>query len=426
MDDPQQQQQPAASSAGSGQPQPQEQGREPQQRPPAAGGQTPAAAATDDNKAAASTAVLAGEQTPPSGAEAVAPVDAAAADAASTSQGQQQQAARAAASSDAAPAQQQPPPPQQQQQHRQPQQQQQQASSWDSGGSVLDSRGSNKPKLAGNLFDVVKSEMMQLKLDNGKLTKRVEGLSKRGSASETATAALQQQAATLAAQLERLTKKVDALASSHATATAAAQALRKEVNALLAARESAGAGGVGDGAGRMHGMHPHPAHLDAHLVPAAASLLGAAGHTLLPPVCARPGIVGVQLLLQPRYQWGVVAALASTSMLGLWLVLHPKRAGLPQLLRLVVCVLALLNGILAVLLGLWLLVMQGLAFAHHASVHHFVHHQQQQHGPAQQPAVVFMGSGVTLDGGVLAVPPVPMLGNGSEWPAAAAGAAAPL
>jgi hypothetical protein len=34
---------------------------------------------------------------------------------------------------------------------------------------------------------------------------------------------------------------------------------------------------------------------------------------------------------------------------------------MPQVLRLVVCVLALLNGILAVLLGLWLLVMQGLA-----------------------------------------------------------------
>jgi hypothetical protein len=235
---------------------------------------------------------------------------------------------------------------------------------------VLDSRGSNKPKQAGNLFDVVKGEMMQLKLDQGKLSKKVDGLMKRSSDFDATAAALQQQQAALSAQVERLSKKLDALIGTQAAAAAAQQQLRKDVSMLLAAQKEQGArqrvryphspaGAAGPGAG--YGVGPDTVLSDLRAAGQPGVLVDAPGRALLPPVCARLPGDEPPLLLQSRYQWSVVTALAGTSLLGLWLVLHPKSWGMPQVLRLVVCVLALLNGILAVLLGLWLLVMQGLA-----------------------------------------------------------------
>jgi hypothetical protein len=116
-------------------------------------------------------------------------------------------------------------------------------------------------------------------------------------------------------------------------------------------------------------------------------------------VCASAAGGLLPLLPRQEYQWAVVAALAGTSLLGLWLLLHPRGARLPSLLRLLLCVLALLNGVLAVLLGLWLLVVQGVLLAHLAA--HQAQHQQ---------TVLLMG-----DPRYTSVPAVRMITNGSAW-----------
>jgi hypothetical protein len=313
-------------------------------------------------------------------------------------------------------------PPQQQQQQQQPARTVQTASSSspngngngangaqqrDSGGSVLDSRGSNKPKQAGNLFDVVKSEMMQLKLDQGKLSKKVDSLTKRSSDFEATAVSLQHQQATLSSQVDRLSKKLDALIGTQAAALAQQQQLRKDVGALLAAQKeqrrgyARGAGRAGPSTGRMDGFGMGGPEVvipgGVHMPSQPGSSLDTPRKPLLPPVCARPALEQPSLLMQSKYQWSVVTALAGTSLLGLWLVLHPKSStqGFPQVLRLVVCVLALLNGVLAVLLGLWLMVMQSLA----------LHQQQQASLIGTDPRV--------------SVPMYRMLSNGSAWDTAA-------
>lgn len=287
--------------------------------------------------------------------------------------------------------------------HPTPQQQQQAQSGPTNGGgiaqqardtgSVLDSRGSNKPKQAGNLFDVVKSEMMQLKLDQGKLTKKVDALTKRSSDFEATAAALQQQQAALSSQLDRLSKKLDALIGTQAAANAAQQQLRKDVSTLLAAHKEqrgyAARRSVATPGGARCGVMQDEDMPDVHVTAEPGSSLDTPRRPMMPPVCARPPPEEPPLLLQSKYQWSVVTALASTSLLGLWLVLHPKSWGFPHVLRLVVCVLALLNGILAVLLGLWLLVMQGLA-------------------AQQQRVLLFMDPHMSM-------PVHRMLSNGSTW-----------
>lgn len=277
-------------------------------------------------------------------------------------------------------------------------------------GSVLDSRGSNKPKQAGNLFDVVKSEMMQLKLDQGKLSKKVDGLTKRSSDFEATAASLQHQQAALSSQVDRLSKKLDALIGTQAAALAQQQHLRKDVAALLAAQKqeqrrgyARSTGRGGPSSGRMDGgfsMGSGPEVVipgGVHIPSQPGSSLNTPRKPLLPPVCARPRLEEPSLLMQSKYQWSVVTALAGTSLLGLWLVLHPKSStqGFPQVLRLIVCVLALLNGVLAVLLGLWLMVMQSLAL-----------HQQQQ-------------ASLIITDPRVSVPMYRMLSNGSAWDTAA-------
>jgi hypothetical protein len=262
---------------------------------------------------------------------------------------------------------------------------------------VLDSRGSNKPKQAGNLFDVVKSEMMQLKLDQGKLAKKVESLTKRSGDFEAVATALQQQQAALSSQVERLSKKLEALIGTQAAANAAQQQLRKDVSTLLAAqKEQRGyprhhhrRRHVPESGGAECGVARDTVLPDVYVTAQPGSVLDTPKRPLMPPVCARLPAEEPPLLLQSKYQWSVVTALASTSLLGLWLVLHPKSWGCPQMLRLVICVLALLNGILAVLLGLWLLVMQGLA--------------------AQQQRVLLLADPR------LSMPVYRMLSNGSAW-----------
>jgi hypothetical protein len=267
---------------------------------------------------------------------------------------------------------------------------------------VLDSRGSNKPKQAGNLFDVVKSEMMQLKLDQGKLSKKVDVLTKRSSDFDATAAALQQQQAALSSQIERLSKKLDALVGTQAAANAAQQQLRKDVSVLLAEKHKEQRGFYYQRRSSVAGRGARGVDFedvlsqDVHVTAEPGSSLDTPRRPLVPPVCARPPGEVQPLLLQSRYQWSVVTALASTSLLGLWLVLHPKSLGFPQVLRLVVCVLALLNGVLAVLLGLWLLVMQGLA--------------------VQQQRVLLLSTDPRMS-----MPVYRMLGNGSGW-----GDAAPL
>jgi hypothetical protein len=275
---------------------------------------------------------------------------------------------------------------------------------------VLDSRGSNKPKQAGNLFDVVKSEMMQLKLDQGKLSKKVDGLTKRSSDFEATAASLQHQQAALSSQVDRLSKKLDALIGTQAAALAQQQHLRKDVAALLAAQKqeqrrgyARSTGRGGPSSGRMDGgfsMGSGPELVipgGVHIPSQPGSSLNTPRKPLLPPVCARPRLEEPSLLMQSKYQWSVVTALAGTSLLGLWLVLHPKSStqGFPQVLRLIVCVLALLNGVLAVLLGLWLMVMQSLAL-----------HQQQQ-------------ASLIITDPRVSVPMYRMLSNGSAWDTAA-------
>jgi hypothetical protein len=257
----------------------------------------------------------------------------------------------------------------------------------------LDSRGSNKPKQAGNLFDVVKSEMMQLKLDQGKLTKKVDGLTKRSGDFEGVATALQQQQAALSSQVERLSKKLDALIGTQAAANAAQQQLRKDVSTLLAAQKDQRGHHrrrhASESGGTEWGVTHNTVLPDVHVTQQPSGALDTPRRPLMAPMCARPPAEQPPLLLQFKYQWSVVTALAGTSLLGLWLVLHPKSWRCPQVLRLVVCVLALLNGILALLLGLWLLVMQGLA--------------------AQQQRVLLLA-----DPG-LSTPVYRMLSNGSAW-----------
>lgn len=75
--------------------------------------------------------------------------------------------------------------------------------------ALLEGRGSNKPKQAGNLFDVIKSEMLQLKLEQGKLTKKLDSLSKRHSELEQTTNRLHQQNQELKQAFHTLASSID-------------------------------------------------------------------------------------------------------------------------------------------------------------------------------------------------------------------------
>jgi flagellar motor protein MotB len=243
--------------------------------------------------------------------------------------------------------------PQQSQQQQGKQQQQQRET-----GSVLDSRGSTKPKQAGNLFDVIKSEMLQLKLDQGKVAKRLDSLGKRSTDVEALAALLQQQQAHFQAQLEGLSARLDALATAHAQAELRRE-LQQSSHAAAGSTGGPGAGAAGSAFGSVHQHHPqgtvNPDEFDvmgnepavrSQLCPKPVAASGMAPSGVLP------------LLYQPLYQWSVVAALAVTAPLGLPFLLQSNNSSFPKGARLLVCCLAVVNGLLAVVLSVWLVVLR--------------------------------------------------------------------
>jgi hypothetical protein len=236
----------------------------------------------------------------------------------------------------------------QQQQPAVPQQQQQQQKKAPlrEGASVLESWSSTaKPKQAGNLFDIIKSEMMQLKLDQSKVSKKLDGLAKRSSDFEAAVTLLQQQHAQVLAQIENLTTRLEKVAEQQQQQAAAARQFMSHHQIP----GPAGAAAPG-GPGVLH-------HAHVHLQPGGSSMPGhgmGAGASI--PVC-ESHLHQRQLLLQAHFQWGIVTALSLTCVLGLCLLLHPRCDLLPSWLRVAVCCLAVLNGLLAGLLSVWLLVV---------------------------------------------------------------------
>jgi hypothetical protein len=219
--------------------------------------------------------------------------------------------------------------------------------------SVLESWSSTaKPKQAGNLFDIIKSEMMQMKLDQSKVSKKLDGLSKRSTDFEAVVTLLQQQHAQVLAQIDNLTSRLEKVAEQQQQQAAAARQFMAHHH-QMPGPPGAAAPGV---PGVLH--HPHLHH--PHLHSGGQSMPGhgmRAGPSI--PVC-ESHLHQQQLLLQPHFQWGIVTALSLTCVLGLCLLLHPRCALLPGWLRVAVGCLAVLNGVLAGLLSVWLLVVQSM------------------------------------------------------------------
>lgn len=260
--------------------------------------------------------------------------------------------------------QQQPSLQQQQQQHNSPspvaQQQTQQKSQQPAREPVL-AGGTAKPKQAGNLFDIIKSEMMQLKLEQGKVSKKLDGLSRRGSEYETLAGQLQQQQVQLLAQLEALSSKVGQLAEQVARVEVVHQYnTHHHHHHHTAAGPHSNSSPVG---GRPH---PHAAH-SRHGMHVATGP-GHPGASFF-STC-HSGVIAVPLLLYPQYQWLVVGVLAGSAVLGvLVLFLHPSSSKLSSGLRFGIGALSFVNVLLAVLLGVYLVVL-GLFKGHQRVYEH--------------------------------------------------------
>ncbi|KAF6254579.1 hypothetical protein COO60DRAFT_303443 [Scenedesmus sp. NREL 46B-D3] len=236
---------------------------------------------------------------------------------------------------------------QQQQQPAATQQRVQQKTQPREGASVLDTWSSTtKPKQAGNLFDIIKSEMMQMKLDQSKVSKKLDGLAKRSTDFEAVVVLLQQQQAQVMAQIDNLTTRLEKVAEQQQQQAAAARQYTSHDHHMPGTAGPA----TPEGAGALH--HPH-----AQSRPPRHGHGTTAGPQV--PVCGSH-LHQRQLLLQPQFQWGIVAALILTCALGLCLLLHPRCALLPRRLRACVCCLAVLNGVLAALMSVWLLVAQSM------------------------------------------------------------------
>eukprot|EP00775_Hariotina_reticulata_P005861 gene5861-6102_t len=198
---------------------------------------------------------------------------------------------------------------------------------------------------------------LELKLDQGKVAKRLDSLGKRSTDVETLAALLQQQQAQFQAQLEGLSAKLDALAAAHAQAE-----LLRELQQARHHAAGSGAGPLAGGAGSALGSGAHH-----HQQGAAHPEFEARGNepAVCSQVCHSPAAASavadsvLPLLYRPLYQWTVVAALAVTASLGLPFLLQPGQLSLPKVARLLVCCLAVVNGLLAVALSVWLVVLRG-------------------------------------------------------------------
>jgi hypothetical protein len=183
------------------------------------------------------------------------------------------------------------------------------------------SGSTKKSKQAASLFDIIKSEMLQLKLDQGKSSKKVDALArKQGELEEL----LQQ----LLLQTQHLQQTL--ADTSGAIEAAVKQQVRQLVDVDLlvnaAAAGAAAAGGGGAGGGAQNVVLPQQPQQ---------------------PVC--PQVPPLQVTRS--HPWGVVLLLYTTMAAGLGVVMWPKGAIYLGMLRLPLGVVSMLHGVLGALLS---------------------------------------------------------------------------
>lgn len=191
--------------------------------------------------------------------------------------------------------------------------------------------------------------MMALKLEQSKLSRRLDGVARRGGESDSATAALQASQVALSAQLTGLAARLDSLVQQ----TAAAEAWLARLSAAIGTGGPRQGGGDGSGTARTGGRSSADG---APLQVAGVQVCHAHGPQ------ARQHTPALRLP-RPAVQWTVVAGLAGSAALALSLLLHPSGTRLPRTLRGAIACLALLNALMAAALLAWLVLLHGLLSA---------------------------------------------------------------
>jgi hypothetical protein len=207
---------------------------------------------------------------------------------------------------------------------------------------VLEGRGSTKPKQAGSLFDVIKSEMVQLKLEQGKSSKRIESLSKKVTELEGMVTELVQQNEDLRTTIKGMAAGVEALVRQEVQDAVAEMLLLLRAAETPISEVGSGEGGSGYRAGQDVG---HSETRDGDVGGKSSSSSWAGGN--FGNMCPRPMPVSVP--------WKVVLLLYASTGLGLGLAWFPKSLHWAKGVRAGVILLAAANGVLAVLINLWLI-----------------------------------------------------------------------
>ena len=209
---------------------------------------------------------------------------------------------------------------------------------------VLEGRGSTKPKQAGNLFDVIKSEMVQLKLEQGKSSKRVDSLTKKLTELEGLVVELVQQNEEMKLGIKSMAVGVETLVRQEVQDAVAEMLLLLRASEPSLSMGGDGESGSGGGAGQ-DGMHGESRGEDGGGRSGSRSGMGIGGS--YSNMCPKP---------VPRsVPWKVALLLYVSMGVGLGLALLPKSLHWAKGVRSGVIVLAAANGMLAVFINLWLI-----------------------------------------------------------------------